>query len=273
MSPAELIDCSQLRGRTNLGKVIIRKVPTEVCHADIFLDDVKEVTDIVRDEFERLEASKNNASVTQTLEFTYEVDDNYIFSALEELEDHGGKVSQFSLIANIERRFDGGHLDRNTSRLLHMWGTGQVRFETPLGLKSQEWSIFSKVEQIIKARQNRVKTFGDSIPGMIPMLSCCTILFLTFVVFSSLSLKSGYFRPIATVFSVIWILWICFMAILIYSVWRKNFVLLRYSRQNERDREAIRSERWGKLGWILLGAILGALFSTLGQMLFAKLKH
>jgi hypothetical protein len=257
-----------------LAKELIRKVPRQVCHADIFLDEVTEVADIVRAEFDKLEAANKDEDVSRTLEFTYEVDDKFVFSTLEELENHAGKVSQFSLNANVESRFKGNLVHQYSDHVLQVSGAGPIRLEIPAWLKSQEWGVFGRVERIMRVRENRIKTLTDSVSPQTLMLSGYTIFFLAILTFSPLSIRSSsYYKTLVVLFSAAGIMWFCFAAILVRAVWRKNFVYLRYSRQNEHEREAIRQERWSKLGWILLGAILGAVLGPLGQLLFAKWKH
>jgi hypothetical protein len=182
-------------------------------------------------------------------------------------------VCRFSLNANIETKLNEEILQKDSSRMLQVFGRGPIRLDLPYWLESQEWNIFGKIEQIIKARKNRIKTFEDAVPWQVSMFSGYAIFFSALAAFYFVSLRSGYFKPLIFLFAVLEVLWASFTAITIYAVWRNNFVFLRYSRQDQRQREILRNERWEKIALVLLGAVLGAILGPVGQFLFAKWKH
>lgn len=82
-------------------KKAIRTVPSELPHARIYLDDLFEIEAILLDEFSKL---TNPPSVS----FEYEIDGNVMMTTHDELLDHGGHTTDFSLNICTTRSGFGG---------------------------------------------------------------------------------------------------------------------------------------------------------------------
>jgi hypothetical protein len=130
----------------------IRKVPTSLPHARIFLDDLFEIENLLTVEFSKL---YEGSSIT----FEYAIDETIAMTTHQELIDHGGYTNQFSLsVLSGAKYLATGSLIFN--------GSMHPLFSVPYDLRSNEWAIFGKIEQIFNARKDRIKCLHESVPSI-----------------------------------------------------------------------------------------------------------
>jgi hypothetical protein len=114
---------------------VIRKLPSELPHSRLYLDDLFEIEEILEDEFAKLQ----NA---QPIAFEYEIDGSLVITTHEELIEHGGSSCRFALnIVSADWRLKG-------DGVLSFYSTIKPRFAVPYALKEGDWALFGRVEQI-----------------------------------------------------------------------------------------------------------------------------
>jgi len=219
-------------------KTAIRKVPTTLPHARIYLDDLFEIEDILSKEYASLPAAPS-------ISFEYEIDNIVTMNTREDLIQHEGYADEFSL------KVVSSPISYAPS-IISIIGIGHTQFDLPYFLNEQAWSIFGKIEQVFKARTDLLKNVAQMIPWWIiclPMLwgILCTVSLIVLhraIIAVSLVVTIGGLLAIPLCIGTI-------------GIWRKNRIYFRYSRQDQKQRIAAWKGRVEKLLWLLLGMTLG----------------
>jgi hypothetical protein len=221
-------------------KTAIRAIPRQLPHASIYLDDLFEIEDLFL-----AQAAARPTPIS--IAFEYVLDGSIKITTREELIEHGGSCSEFSLRLRSEETYV------NTS-VINIIGMAHIQFEIPYFLSDQAWEIFGKVEQIFKTRRDRMKAFADALPNKAALLPLAWVLVLVVV---SLLLHrslppSLYWGGALLLFSPF-----LFDAI---GIWKKNLIYLRFIRMDQKARSAAWKDRAEKLVWLLIGLAVGLLF-------------
>lgn len=229
-----------------LTKTAIREVPQELPHARIFLDDIFEVEAILQGSYAKLP----NAP---PVGFEYTIDDRIKLTTHEELEEHEGFSSNFSLFVVNNGSCFGGR------KVLSITRFSNPEFNPPYDLEDQKWEMFGKVAEVFKTREDKLKNAIMSLPFwlswmLLPALLACTI-------FANLKAVTHYVDPRAF-YSIQWLL-LGISLVASYEVFRRNRIYFRYARQDQKARDAARKERFEKFLWLLVGTILGAVATVL----------
>jgi hypothetical protein len=215
--------------RQTLTTTAIRSVPTNLPHARIFLDDLIEIESLLIDEFSRLP----NA---ESISFEYAIDGNIAMTTHEELIEHGGYATEFSLsISNGSRRLSTGLLD--------IGGGINPRFNIPYQLKESEWAVYGKVEQIFEARKDRLKSFCQSVPSWV-MFCFWAIIAVLGSAGSTLRGEPAFIaRPLLMAYFAVGAVFFPFMSVLLLAYFRKNRIYFRRIRQDQKARTDLAPEK------------------------------
>jgi len=229
-----------------LTKTAIREVPRELPHARIFLDDLFEVEAILRESYAKLPKEP-------PIGFEYTIDGKIRLTTHDELKEHEGYSSNFSLFVVGNSPYAGN------SSILSITRFSNPEFNPPYDLEDQKWEIFGKVAEVFKAREDRLKNAIMALPSwlswmLLPAVLACAIL-------ANLKAVTQYVDPKA--FYSIQLLLLIGYLIAFYEVFRRSRIYFRYARQDQKARDAARKERFEKFLWLLVGTILGALATIL----------
>jgi len=222
-------------------KTAIREIPRQLPHASIYLDDLFEIEDLFL-----AQAAARPTPIS--IAFEYLLDESIKITTREELIEHGGSCSEFSLSLKSE-------LPGANTCLISIIGMAHTQLEIPHFLKDQAWEIFGKVEQIFKTRRDRMKAFANALPGKAAFLPYAWVLIL--VVVSRLLHQT--FSP-----SLYWggaLLLISPYLFGAIGIWKKNLIYLRFIRMDQKARRAAWKDRVEKLVWLLIGLAAGLLFN------------
>ncbi len=194
-------------------KTFIRSVPRELPHASIYLDDLFEIEDIF----------VNQAKILSTpiaITFEYILGSSIKITTRDELIEHGGSCSEFSLRLKSEKAI----VDISVIDII---GMAHIQFEIPYFLEDQSWEIFSKVCQVFKTRSNVVKLCADAIPFKIVLLPILWILIVLTVSLVRHQSPSPllYFGGALLLFAP--------MLLGMIGIWKKNQIYLRFVRVNQ----------------------------------------
>jgi hypothetical protein len=224
-------------------KTAIRTIPRQLPHASIYLDDLFEIEDIFVNQ-------ANGLPAPVSVEFEYVLGGSIKITSRDELIEHGGSCSEFSLRLRSEKP------NVNTS-VIDLIGMAHTQFEIPYFLSSQAWEVFGKVEQIFKTRRDRVKALADAIP-----LKAVFLPYIWFAILVVASLALHQSLPA----SLYWGGGLVLVAPLLLgaiAVWKKNRIYLRFIRTDQKARRAAWKDRAEKIAWLLIGLAVGLLFDRL----------
>ena len=220
----------------------IRKVPRSLPHARIYLDDLFEIENLLRDEFsKRYDAA--------SISFEYVVDNSISMTTHDELVEHGGYATHFSLSASAGSRFLG-------SALLNFDGNSAPFFSLPYDSRESEWALYGKVNEIFHARRDWLKNFYESVPGWL-IFGLWAVMFVVGSLIQIIVPKDPGIRPLLEPYLALMVIPLVFIGLALVVLFRKNRIYLRLARQDQKARAAARRERIGKLLWLLAGSIIG----------------
>ncbi len=225
----------------------IRPVPTDLPHADIYLDDLFEIEDLVTAELRALSAAPET-------HFEYEVDDLRM-TAREDLEKHGGSTSRFSLMVVFKDR-------RWKESVLQIHGGLRPRFTPPHDLEDRRYELFGRAQQIFNGRASEFKAAMERIlDSRYAYPTLCILGAATFLVTFHIGSTRLFLESCAA-----YLLFCAALAALAFAgATRKNRLILEYVRQNTKARKEKRSEAATKV-WIgILCATVGAFVGALLQ--------
>jgi hypothetical protein len=226
------------RGVTTLTTTAIRKVPQYLSHARIYLEELFEIEDILTQEYANLPTKR-------PITFEYVIDHAIVINTREELIEHEGYSTDFSL------RLGPGS-DNWQSDIFTINGLAGIMFWAPRSLKDKEWEIFGKVEQVFKSRRDSLKTIADS-------LSFKVVLFpvlWTLIYGISTALLHRPLLPLSLFFAVGALLFAP-MLIGAAGTWRQNRIYFSFAKKDQKARRAAWNERFEKFVWLLVGLALG----------------
>lgn len=224
-------------------KTAIRTIPSELPHASIYLDDLFEIEDIFANQAKRLPAPV-------PITFEYIVDRSIKMTTHEELIEHGGSCSEFSLRLRSEMK----NVD---SSVISIIGMAHTQFEIPYFLSDQAWEIFGKVEQIFKTRRDRLKIYADELRIATAFLPYVWLLILAAMSrILHLSFPPSLYWGGALLLIAPWLLGAA-------AIWKRNLIYLRFIRMDQKAKNAAWKERIEKLIWVLIGLAIGMLFDHL----------
>ena len=232
-------------------KTAIRKIPSGLTHARVYLDDLFEIESILLEEYAKLPEAP-------LVSFEYLIDDILAMTTHEELIEHGGNSARFTLnVTSANWRYSEGYI-------LILNDMVRPQFSVPRALREQQWAIFGKVEQVFKARADRFKNGVEATPvsALILLSLSCFALSVLLNIFHRGKIESSI------VLTILGLLLTLFIAGSI-GVWRKNRIYFRYARQDQKARTAARNERIEKFLWLCFGAFLGAV----GALVVDRFKH
>jgi hypothetical protein len=254
-----------------MARITKRDVPTQLPPSDIFLDDMAEIVEILTTEFNTLQTTNPPDHGDLSISFTYEVDEEYTFSSIEELATHGGKTSEFALKANIDTTFQGQVWIPYESTVVEFSGSSPVRIRLPYQFEASKWSAFARIERVFAERKSRLREFGRSLDPMNIVLVGYGLSFVVFVADSYFLAK--FHKRMFLVGAIVGSLWMLTMLVGIYSIFRKNYVLLRFRREAGQEKAKSRNEMLAKTVWLVLAAALGATLKPIAEWLFTKWTH
>ena len=226
----------------------IRPVPTDLPHADIYLDDLFEIEDLLTAELRALGAAPET-------HFEYEVDDLRM-TAREDLEKHGGSTSRFSLMVVFKDR-------RWKESVLQIHGGLRPHFTPPHDLGDRRYELFGRAQQIFNGRASEFKAAMERILDSRYAYTTLCILGV-----AATSLGAFYFdstRRFLELGATCFLFYAALAALAFAGATRKNRLILEYVRQNTKARKEKRSEAATKV-WIgILCATVGAFVGALLQ--------
>jgi hypothetical protein len=242
----------QLRlGAQAVTRTAIRTIPKKLPHASIYLDDLFEIEEILSCEYAKLPESPK-------ISFEYEIDNKITVTTHEELIEHEGHSKRFAL--NVVS--DESYL--SDKRVLSMYYLIEPTFEAPYVFGDMRWAIFGKVDEIFKARSDRLKNFAELFSFKIILL-----ILAPGVLYNILSVGHIGFSYSAPVALLIQGLPGAIIIIVSFGGLKSNRIYFRYIRQDEMAKTSSRKEQIGKLIWLLAGAVVG----TIATLIADPLKH
>ena len=228
----------------------IRKVPSSLPHARIYLDDLFEIENLLRDEFlKRFDAS--------SISFEYAIDKSVAMTTHEELIEHGGYAAHFSLSVSGGSRYLGW-------AFLYFDGNSAPHFSAPYDLRESEWALFGKVSQIFRARRDWLKNLYESVPGWL-IFGLWAVMFVVGDVVQVVVPKNPVIRPLIVPYVAFTALSLTFIGLVLVGLFRKNRIYLRLVRQDQKARAAAMKERIEKLIWLLAGSIIGVVATLVAR--------
>ena len=232
-----------------MAKTAIRAIPKDLSSANIYLDDLFEIEEILSQTFASL-------SPPVSVRFEYEIDERIKITTHEELIEHEGYSSRFIMKMFAES-------SSIETRVLWMHRFLPPQFEAPYTLGEQRWAVFAKVEPIFKARQGNFKAMAERITT----LSMYVVMFGSTIIFYSIARPHGAQHWYASyIFNA---LLIGGGSVVAYGKLKANRIYFRFVRQDQKAKTAARKELIGKLFLLLAGSILG----VLGNMTVNHFKH
>ena len=232
-----------------MAKTVLREIPTEVPHASIYLDDLFEIEQIIRDAYAALPAPRE-------ITFEYEVDRAFTLTEHQELIDHSGQSSQFCL--NI--------VDSRSSskwRALRIRADDRPIFKQPPVLGDAQWAMFTKVEQIFASRKSTMRNILEPIPWplMMLLLLICSSAFYVIAAYSPSRSAVRYQVFNASIVTVGIVFYFCKTS--------KNRIYFKHARQEEKRKEDSRKEIIVRVLLALVSAIVG----IVGTLLTSRYKR
>jgi hypothetical protein len=251
-----------------MAKRLIPKAARELPPSTIYLDDLKEIEEIVRSSL---------AVEGSTLRFLYAVDDEFIMDSVEELASHGGHARTLDISASSEPS-DGPEGMNSGDRILSLCESTSF-IHNPYRSRLSPADFKSRILGIFERRARPFMVAFETLPlwlrFIVYMVSCLSLVALNAAALRQFS-NSDLLRSQTTriVFEILW------MAIFSAVVWSPFWAVkgrfrinLCYIRSSQLERVNTRREFQGKIMWILIGALLGGLASIAIQLMSNHFTH
>jgi hypothetical protein len=222
-----------------MAKTPIRNVPTTLPHARIYLDDLEETEQILRDSSPR----------DGELEFTYEVDGTDRFTSLNEIAEHCDATSMFQM--RMMCRSAHGYA---SVALIFNGANRPILLGTSSDSSKEDWERFSRIQQIFDARKDSPKEFIDSLSTLFIVVIFGILLILGAALGYSHWQRAAFYGSVLSISALlVWLL-------PLYPWLRRNRVYFRRIRATSREINQRRTKAIGQIGLVALGAALKALF-------------
>lgn len=222
----------------------IRAVPFELPHARIYLDDLFEIEDLLREEISQLPDSPQ-------VSFEYLIGKDLLITTREELSEHGEYATQFSLNMSDVNRIDSGR------GLLIIYDTIKPQFHAPYVLEHTEWALYGEVTQIFNRRADKLKVIADSVSSLfawyIVICPCVLIVTVSVFILSNAVLVRLSLAGLALVIAIFSL----GIVSLSSARLRKNRIYFANVRSDYKAKLAKRKDLLARLAWALVGMVLG----------------
>jgi hypothetical protein len=228
----------------------IQEVPSELPHARLFLDDVEQIVDLLRDATTRYQTRRYQRTDARTepppVTVVYRLGDLELDS-VQDLQAHGGGAANFRIQAVT------GDWVRVEVALVG-WATNphiRIPFE-----KDEAWTTYAKVKAVFDSRQLRLKNAVLDLPGWVKALLYVAFVFVAPIggplVLYALRLGGAYVVSYWVVLSGI-------LTVFFYVMFRPSQVILIRSRERQQRSWAAKKSFLHDLLIFALGSIAGAL--------------
>jgi hypothetical protein len=225
----------------------VRKPNRTLPHADIYLDDLREIEGIFC-------AAHKEAGRTTEFHFEYEIDDETIFDSVDDLQQHGGHSSRVKM-----NGYETDSLFKSRDSILWFYASLNPTLDFPYWLEeSKRWELKARVENIFEGRKNHLKI----IAGSIPFWGVATILGV--VEITALIVKH-HILPLLSLVIV--------AALLAAFDLRKNRVNFFHQRARTLERQKERQQFWRDARIAIIGSFVGGALVLLTQLAIEHFKH
>lgn len=223
-------------------------------YARIYLDDVEEIVSIYQSAFAEV-------APKETCEFYFEIEDNVRLDDFEDLKQHGGHVSEFSIWLTYSFMLTAFEAMPDRTRIVRI-SYGQPELDYPRAMEESRWELRAKLLTIFEARRDRWKIFSDSIPpwviatGPLVAFSLIELLRRTFILMIAVA-----------------VLCLALYGAALVGVFRRSRVYLYYRRADQQERKKARQRIAKDVFIAMMGAIAGVVGTLVGEMLFKRFSH
>jgi len=242
----------------------IQEIPSELPHAHLYLDDVEEISTILRDAYERHERTETEAinkklallgsqPTTQperVVRIQYKSGDSQM-DTIQDLQSRGGSATDLEIVVDVS--FGGGVSFRGTlNPVLHCHTLGS----------EQSWGVYGKVRSVFDHRPLRLRNTANNLP-----------LGLKFLFYILFLLVPGLFPAGRLWASQILLLWGAYLILAIglaYTVLRPSRVFFTYSHERSRASSQAWSRSMRDIFMLVTGAVIVKLVEQLFRHLFSK---
>jgi hypothetical protein len=209
----------------------VRKIPSELPHAHLYLDDVEEICKILLDTFKTLPGNSQP-------NIRFSVGDNLRTDSIEDLEERGGSATHFSI--EVGPRFSAD--DVNFRGFLNP----EARF---YGLsESEQWAVYSKLKAIFDLRRFVIKNAIVDLPGWLKWSLYFVAVFGVPPLLSYLHARS-----------FMYIAYIVFLGLIAFAMFRPSRVSFVRSHDRSKHASEIRRGYFRDIFMIVLGGAIGKL--------------
>lgn len=228
-------------------KSAIRRVPSDLPHVKLYIDDLVEIESIVK---KVLSEQKN----TSWEGFEYEIDDKIRLTTHEELAEHRGSSSNFKLIAIYSI-----YSQVQRTEVLRFYSLLEPRLSVYWGSNEDHWATYAQVAQVLEPRKLRLKNLLEAVPWEMGWIVPASMVFLLVLLLAA-GFRHGIPRGFASVAEIGGAIFVLVAIIVFFSrLFGKSKVLFRYSRLDLYERMRARKELTQKIVLLLIGALLGCL--------------
>lgn len=241
-----------------MAKRLITKTDWSLPPSTIYLDDLKEIEEIVRSCFDANDTPPK---------FVYEVDREFLVDSIEELEAHQGRATSLEVYAgNISSASTKSDLYRTFILDLSRFSSS---VSAPYGSKMSEREFYSQVKDVLELRKHSFRTSFDSLPrwGLIGidwlLWACSMILVGTVLLFFHMGIIHSKIVMIICAISgsSLGLLASAVSLSAAISNFRGRFrINLFYLRQSQLKKSESHKSFLGKVGWVLLGGLATLFF-------------
>jgi hypothetical protein len=226
----------------------IREAPSQLPHARLYIDDIREIENIIRGAFGNSEG----------ISFEYIVDESLRISTADELLAHGSYCTDFVLV------LCGEHLNIRQQPILRFLKSGHPRFTAPYDLSEQEFELYGRIRVVFEDRALKLTNALRNLPSWLtyPFQA------LSFV-YVIIAFELTRSRHIALAWMV------ACLSVIGASMWwltdfRKSRVYLTRHREDTLAKKQRRDERIEKLLWLLVGVGIGSVATIITQHFSGK---
>ena len=127
------------------------------------------------------------------------------------------------------------------------------------GGNEDRWATYAQIAQIFDTRNLRLKNLVNAIPAPLQLLFG-PVLSIPIVALFAIAFRSGAprtFESVSLAFGALAIL--ALMVVVFWNLFRPSRVYFRYARLDFHERTRARKETLQKVGFLVIGAILGCL--------------
>lgn len=244
-----------------MAKTIIRQFKRDLPYARLYLDDVEEIVSIFRSAFAAVDLGLTEIAPDQTCEFYFEIEDNVRLDNFEDLKQHGGHVSEFSIWMTYSYMLSASNTRSDQTQILRI-SYGQPEFAYPRVMEESRWELRAKLLTIFESRRDSWKIFSDSVPWWITAPSPLAIGVVAEVLRRTPKVMIAFSASCLALYGAG-----------LAGVFRRSRVYLYYRRADQQERQKSRQQTQTAIVAAILGAILGSAMTVVGEWVLKRYSH